>query len=220
MPDYNAIYIAAYENDCKKLEELLNADGVDINRTYQQEELLQTWHDTATDTLRTGTLVLAMGCFIIGPDLIKVSIGCTLLGALIATTSPPKQLLCVRHEDDFDSESPRNRDNNGCNALHFAALGGATEAAIILLKHGINTETKDAYGKTWIAIATDKGYKHFIQKCVGHIRDAELAQQIRANNAERKTGIALAQMNEALEELEAKLAEDDEETAAPGLGRR
>jgi len=92
-------------------------------------------------------------------------------------------------------------NKEGWTPLHFAAVSGATCAALMLIDHGANPDIT-AQGKTFINIAKELGHDDFIGSCEA---------KIRSNIARRQEyNVAQQARNAALEQLLAVTMERDE----------
>ena len=85
---------------------------------------------------------------------------------------------------------PMDRDNEGGNALHFAAFSGQTEVIIQLVrKYKCLVEYRDNYGNTPLHYAAGRGHVHVVEALL-----SDLAADVEARNKQNGTALHIAVM--------------------------
>lgn len=236
MPNYPAIYNAAYSNDHEVLATLMYEEGVNPNSSYNQG-----YQEYATSSLGT------LGLF--GKELVRI--GLPFVSAGVGGLTPIRVgslTACIPHAPGdnplFASVGTlvamvsiksmitsgivgaltgelfnqlyskyfiySSYCKNGWTALHFAALGNSYESTLYLLKHGVDHRIKDEYGRTCNDIATLSKHGKFMDALECYLSEEVLAERIRANRATEETNEALKSLNSLLTQLEEIDSEESE----------
>lgn len=160
VPNYDAMFIAAYKNDLVGLQALLNVPGVDRARVYESscEPLKQIpggiWYYGKKAITGVSGSVGVMGCIAEGV-------------ALVTAATPPGFIvfsgLCFATglASWFVGEASATwyaTNKNGWTLLHFAAAGGAVGVIDYLIDQGFDPRITDRSDRTCADVASIFGF--------------------------------------------------------------
>ena len=228
MPNYPAIYDAAYSNDLEALATLMSEKGVNLNSRYNQGyqeyalSALGTFGLFTKDTLliglpfataQIGGLTPAHVGYLTahiphGPGHNPLFVSVRNFVVMVAIKEMMLSgiagvlagvLFNKLYSKDFIYKS---YCKNGWTVLHFAALGNSYESALYLLKQGVDHRIKDEYGRTCSDIATLSKHGKFMDALENYLSEEVLVERIRANRTAEETNDALESLNALLTQLE------------------